>query len=191
MGKDLNEPRGGSSLQAIKKHVQANMTKVKEYKNGVFLLTLKRAVSSGALVQTKGCYKISPEAKKAELKKSAPKKAAKKPAAMKSTTKKKAAAKKTWAKKKSAAKKTSTKKAAKKKTTTKKKKTAPKKAAPKKVKKAAAKKSKKSTQRNDFLTNNMLLHFNFSFTYLTMRCTIFAFSTGFYQIRPLMKMFES
>merc|ERR1711862_243075 len=46
-------------------------------------------------------------------------------------------------------------------------------------------------QRNDFLTNNMLLHFNFSFTYLTMRCTIFAYSTGFYQIRPLMKMFES
>merc|ERR1711862_559738 len=175
MGKDLNEPRGGSSLQAIKKHVQANMTKVKEYKNGVFLLTLKRAVSSGALVQTKGCYKISPEAKKAELNKSAPKKAAKKPAAKKSTTKKKAAAKKTTTKKKPAAKKTSTKK----------KKTAPKKAAPKKVKKAAAKKSKKSTQRNDFLTNNMLLHFNFSFTYLTMRCTIFAFSTGFYQIRPL------
>merc|ERR1711982_201961 len=133
--KDLNEPRGGSSLQAIKKHVQANMTKGKEYKNGVFLLTLKRAVSSGALVQTKGCYKISPEAKKDELKKSAPKKVAKKPAAKKSTTKKKAAAKKTTTKKKPAAKKTSTKK------------TAPKKAAPKKVKKAAAKKSKKSTPK--------------------------------------------
>merc|ERR1711862_1027187 len=176
---DLNEPRGGSSLQAIKKHVQANMTKGKEYKNGVFLLTLKRAVSSGALVQTKGCYKISPEAKKAELKKSAPKKAAKKPAAKKSTTKKKAAAKKTTTKKKPAAKKTSTKKAAKKKTTTKKK------------KKPQLRNQRSLPQRNDFLTNNMLLHFNFSFTYLTMRCTIFAYSTGFYQIRPLMKMFES
>merc|ERR1711862_861603 len=119
MGKDLNEPRGGSSLQAIKKHVQANMTWGKEYKNGVFLLTLKRAVSTGALVQTKGSYKISSAAKKAELKKSAPKKAAKKPVAKKSATKKKPAVKKTTAKKKPAAKKTTTKKktAPKKKTT--------------------------------------------------------------------------
>merc|ERR1712039_396388 len=107
--KELNEPRTGSSLQSIKKYVQANFPKGKEYKNGVFLLTLKRAVSSGALVQTKGSYKISPAAKKAELKKSAPKKAAKKPAAKKSATKKKPATKKTTTKKKPAAKKTTTK----------------------------------------------------------------------------------
>merc|ERR1711862_262663 len=136
--KELNEPRTGSSLQSIKKYVQANIPKSMEYKNGVLLLTLKRVVSSGALVQTKGSYEISPEAKKAELKKTT--KAKKKPVVKKSTTKKKPMAKKTTTKKKSAAKKTSTKKkpAAKKKTT-KKTKTAPKKAAPKK-KKVATKK---------------------------------------------------
>merc|ERR1712194_407391 len=71
---ELNE-RSGSSLQAIKKYFQSNLPKGKEYKNGVFLLTIKRAVESGTLVKVKGSYKISAEAKKA-AKKSAKKAAA-------------------------------------------------------------------------------------------------------------------
>ena len=65
---ELNE-RSGSSLQAIKKYVQSNLPKGKEYKNGVFLLTIKRAVESGTLVKVKGSWKISAEAKKQQLRK--------------------------------------------------------------------------------------------------------------------------
>ena len=96
---ELNE-RSGSSLQAIKKYVQSNLPEGKEHKNGVFLLTIKRAVESGTLVKVKGSYKISAEAKKAAAKKvvpkkaAAPKKAAKKPATKKSTTAKKTTVKK-------------------------------------------------------------------------------------------------
>ena len=101
---ELNE-RSGSSLQAIKKYVQSNLPKGKEYKNGVFLLTIKRAVESDTLVKVKGSYKISAEAKKAAAKKVAapPKKAAKKSASKKTT--KKAPAKKSAPKKKTTVKK--------------------------------------------------------------------------------------
>ena len=106
--------RKGTSLQAIKKVVQA--ARGSGYANGQLLLTLKRAVASGKLTKVKGSYKIAAAAKKA-----APKK---KPA-----SKKKAAPKK---------KKTATKKKA----APKKKKTASKKKAAPKKKKAASKKKK-------------------------------------------------
>ena len=87
---ELNE-RKGSSLPAIKKYVQSNIPKGKEYKNGVFLLAMKRAVESETLVKTKGSHKLSTEAEKASKKATAPKKAApkKKAPAKKSLTKKK------------------------------------------------------------------------------------------------------
>ena len=134
---ELNE-RSGSSLQAIKKYVQSNLPKGKEYKNGVFLLTIKRAVESDTLVKVKGSYKISAEAKKAAAKKVAPKKSA----APKKAAKKSASKKTTTAKKKAPAKKS----APKKKTTVKKKapvkKSAPKKKVVKKTAKKAASKKK-------------------------------------------------
>ena len=103
--------RTGSSLQAIKKFVQAK--KGSGYVNGVFLRALKAGVAAGQFTQVKGSYKLSA--------------AAKKPAPKKKPAKKKAPAKK----KKAAPKK---KKAPKKKAAPKKKKAAPKK------KKAASKK---------------------------------------------------
>lgn len=129
--------RSGSSRQAIVKYVQANY-KVGEGSAVHTKLALKRAVASGALVQTKGTgasgsFKV---AKKAEPKK---KPAAKKPAAKKPAAKK-PAAKKSPAKKKPAAKKTAPKKTPKKKT--------PKKAAKKPAaKKPASKKAKKTPKK--------------------------------------------
>lgn len=115
--------RNGSSRQAIVKYVTANY-KVSDNASVHIKLALKRGVTSGALVQTKGAgasgsFKVKkvekpkkpatvkkPAAKKvkkpaAAAKKSTPKKkpAAKKSAAKKSTPKKKPAAKKPAAKK--------------------------------------------------------------------------------------------
>ena len=130
--KELNEPRSGSSLQSIKKYVQANMPKGKEYKNGMFLLTLKHAVTSGTLTQVKGSYKISAEHKKTAAKKE-PKANAKKPAEKKTTAKK------------SATKKTAPKKVVKK-AKAPAKKSAPKKKVVKKATKAKAPPKKKATK---------------------------------------------
>ena len=56
--------RTGSSLPAIKKHVEANLPKGKTYQNGTLLKVLRDMVSSGDLVKTKGSYKLSAEYKK-------------------------------------------------------------------------------------------------------------------------------
>ncbi|KAH7958797.1 hypothetical protein HPB49_005172 [Dermacentor silvarum] len=90
--------RGGSSLQAIKKHMAATY-KVDVEKLSPFIRKyLKSAVTSGALVQTKGkgasgSFKLAAgaaagEKKKAGGVKKTPKKAAKKPASAKKTPKK-------------------------------------------------------------------------------------------------------
>ena len=132
--KTLKE-RGGSSLQAIKKYIAANY-KVDVEKLAPFIKKfLKSAVTSGALIQTKGkgangSFKLS-AAKKAEKPKKVKKvvkKAAKKPAAKK-TPKKKAVKKPKVAKKEKKAK-----------TPKKPKVPKPKKAVKKVVKKAAPKK---------------------------------------------------
>ena len=56
--------RTGSSLPAIKKYVEANMPKGKNYVNGTLLKVLRNMVASGELVQVKQSYKLSPEFKK-------------------------------------------------------------------------------------------------------------------------------
>ena len=88
---DLKD-RTGSSMIAIKKHMQANMGE-KAWMNAVFLKALKNGVESGMFVQNKNSYKLSADFKK---KAAAPKKAApkKKPAAKKAAPKKAAAPKK-------------------------------------------------------------------------------------------------
>ena len=87
--------RTGSSSIAIKKHMQADMPKGKEWKNTVYLKALKKAVADGELTQNKGSYKLSAKTKAAKpKKKAAPKK--------KTATKKKAAPKKKTAPKKKA-----------------------------------------------------------------------------------------
>ena len=131
---DFND-RTGSSMVAIKKHMQNALPGDKKWANTVFLSALKSGVAKGDLVQIKGSYKISPEFKKklaaAEKKAAAPKK--------------KTAPKKVAPKKKTAPKK----KAAPKKKVVKKKKTAPKKATKKsgKVTKKSSKKSSKKTSK--------------------------------------------
>ena len=138
--------RNGSSRQAIKKYIDANY-KVGDNSGNYVKLALKRGVTSGALLQTKGAgasgsFKVAKKevvkkekkpAKKPAAKKPAAK-TTKKPAAKKSTPKKKAAAKKSTPKKKAA-----TKKAAKKPASAKK---AKKPAAKKPVKKTPKKKTK-------------------------------------------------
>lgn len=143
--------RGGSSLQAIKKHISANNKVDMDRLTPFVRKYLKNAVAGGTLIQTKGkgasgSFKLSAsgqkepgKAKKAgsPVKKAKPaaKKAAAKPKA-KAAEKKKPAAKKPAAKK--AAKPKSPKKAAKPskpKTPKAKKMKSPKKAAPKKAKK--------------------------------------------------------
>lgn len=107
---DLKE-RNGSSRQAIVKYINANY-KVSDNASVHIKLALKRGVTSGALVQTKGAgasgsfkvKKVEKPKKPATVKKPVAKKvkkpaAAKKPAAKKSTPKKKPAAKKSAAKK--------------------------------------------------------------------------------------------
>lgn len=117
--------RNGSSRQAIVKYVTANY-KVSDNASVHIKLALKRGVTSGALVQTKGAgasgsfkvKKVEKPKKPATVKKPAAKKvkkpaaAAKKPAAKKSTPKKKPAAKKSAAKKSTPKKKPAAKKPA-------------------------------------------------------------------------------
>eukprot|EP00586_Coscinodiscus_wailesii_P019191 CAMPEP_0172494560 /NCGR_PEP_ID=MMETSP1066-20121228/51212_1 /TAXON_ID=671091 /ORGANISM="Coscinodiscus wailesii, Strain CCMP2513" /LENGTH=156 /DNA_ID=CAMNT_0013265631 /DNA_START=114 /DNA_END=584 /DNA_ORIENTATION=+ len=138
--------RTGTSMVAIKKHMQANLASDKKWLNATFLAALKSGVASGDFVQVKGSYKLSADFKKkragALKPKTKPKKAA---------PKKKTAPKKTAPKKKTAVKKkTSTKKTASKKKTSTKKKTTAKKAVKKtSAKKTSAKKKavKKSTSK--------------------------------------------
>lgn len=89
--------RNGSSMIAIKKHMQGNLPKTKKWINGTFLKVLKTGVANGEFVQIKNSYKLSPEFKK---------KVGKKPAAVaaKKTTTKKAPVKKAAPKKKASAK---------------------------------------------------------------------------------------
>ena len=61
---DLKD-RTGSSLQAIKKAMKANLSADKKWSNSTFLSALKKGVASGELVQNKGSYKLSPAYKKA------------------------------------------------------------------------------------------------------------------------------
>eukprot|EP00566_Odontella_aurita_P027811 CAMPEP_0113560020 /NCGR_PEP_ID=MMETSP0015_2-20120614/19209_1 /TAXON_ID=2838 /ORGANISM="Odontella" /LENGTH=170 /DNA_ID=CAMNT_0000461699 /DNA_START=111 /DNA_END=623 /DNA_ORIENTATION=- /assembly_acc=CAM_ASM_000160 len=150
---DELKDRSGSSMIAIKKHMQANLPKDKKWMNATFLSALKSGVAAGDFVQIKNSYKLSPEFKQKRI-------SAEKATAKKAKDKAKAAAKKATAPKKKAApkKKTATKKAApKKKTATKKKpvlkkkKTSTKKAAPKKKtttkKKTASKKTTKKVAK--------------------------------------------
>jgi histone H1/5 len=87
---DLKD-RTGSSLIAIKKHIQATFPAEKKWANGTFLLTLNKMVAAGQLTKDKASYKLAADFKKSLVKKSAPKKAATKPAG---EAKKKAAPKK-------------------------------------------------------------------------------------------------
>merc|ERR1712238_45458 len=68
--------RTGSSLQALKKNMQASLPKDKKWLNATFLTALKSMVTAGDLIQNKSSYKISPEFKKARLNASKPKKTA-------------------------------------------------------------------------------------------------------------------
>ena len=94
--------RGGSSRQAINKHV--SKARGAGFNNKVLNRALKAGLDSGKLVANKGSYKLSAAAKKAPKKKAA-KKAPKKKAATKKkkATKKRAAPKKKATKKKRAA----------------------------------------------------------------------------------------
>ena len=98
--------RNGSSRQAIEKYITSNY-KVGERAGQFIKAALKRGVTSGKLVHTKGVgasgsFKVSKEEKKKEAKDPAP--AKKKPAAKPATKAKKPAAKKVPAKEKPAAK---------------------------------------------------------------------------------------
>jgi histone H1/5 len=96
--------RQGSSMIAIKKHMQANLPKDKKWLNATFLAALKTGVTSGDLVQVKSSYKLSADFKK-KAEKAAKAKA--EPKVKKSTVAKKASKKKVG----TATKKTATKKA--------------------------------------------------------------------------------
>jgi histone H1/5 len=93
---DELKDRTGSSLPAIKKHMQASLPQDKKWANGMFLSILKSMVTSGDLVQTKGSYKLSAEFKKKRTDALKPKKPKKKTEATttKKTVPKKAAPKK-------------------------------------------------------------------------------------------------
>lgn len=155
--------RNGSSRQAIIKYIQGNY-KVGEGADTHVKMQLKRLVTSGALIQTKGTgasgsFKLSkvakappkkPKAKKPKkpaakvAKKPTVKKTVKKPAAKKASTPKKAAAKKATTPKKKSTPKKQTKKPAAKKAPAKKASTPKKAKAPAKkqaTKKPAAKKA--------------------------------------------------
>lgn len=91
---DLKD-RTGSSLPAIKKHMQASHPQDKKWANGIFLSVLKSMVASGDIVQTKGSFKLSASFKKKRtdaLKPKKPKKKAEAP--KKKATPKKIAPKK-------------------------------------------------------------------------------------------------
>jgi histone H1/5 len=95
--------RNGSSMIAIKKHMQEHMPKDKKWLNATFLTALKNGVAADEFVKIKASYKLSADFKKKLLKKDAPKKAAPKKAAAKKTTAKKTTAKKATATKKTTA----------------------------------------------------------------------------------------
>ena len=59
---EFNDRTGSSSI-AIKKHIMAANPDL-EWKNSVFLTTLKKSVADGDFVQIKNSYKLSPEYKK-------------------------------------------------------------------------------------------------------------------------------
>lgn len=146
--------RNGSSRQAISKYIRANY-KVGDNVDTQLKLSLKRGVTAGRLVHTKGVgasgsFKLAKPVKPAPKprKPAAKKPAAKKPAAKKATTK--PAAKKPAAKKATTKKPAAKKPAAKKATTAKpaaKKPAAKKPAAKKATKKPAAKKAPKSPKK--------------------------------------------
>ena len=114
--------RTGSSMIAIKKIMQSELTSDKKWMNTTFLSALKSLVAAGDLIQVKNSYKLSPDFKKKRAASLKPKPKTKK--ATSTVSKKKAAPKKkksapkkkTAPKKKSAPKKKVT---SKKKTTTK------------------------------------------------------------------------
>ena len=60
---ELND-RTGSSMIAIKKHMQANLPADKKWMNATFLKALKNEVANGDLVQVKNSYKLSADYKK-------------------------------------------------------------------------------------------------------------------------------
>ncbi|KAL3934089.1 MAG: hypothetical protein SGBAC_010116 [Bacillariaceae sp.] len=97
--------RNGSSMIAIKKHMQGNLPKTKKWINGTFLKVLKTGVANGEFVQIKNSYKLSPEFKKKASAKATTKKAKSAPKKKATAAKKAAPKKKTAAKKKSAPKK--------------------------------------------------------------------------------------
>mmetsp|Transcript_17851 Transcript_17851/g.51804 ORF Transcript_17851/g.51804 Transcript_17851/m.51804 type:complete len:80 (+) Transcript_17851:49-288(+) len=63
--KVINEikDRTGSSIIAIKNHMQANLTKDKKWMNYAFLLALNLVILAGYFVQIKNLYKLLPEFK--------------------------------------------------------------------------------------------------------------------------------
>ena len=71
---DELKDRTGSSMIAIKKHMQANLPKDKKWMNAVFLKTLKAGVASGDFVQNKNSYKLSADFKKKAASAGKPKK---------------------------------------------------------------------------------------------------------------------
>merc|ERR1711865_281611 len=96
--------RGGSSRQAINKHV--SKARGAGFNNKVLNRALKAGLDSGKLVANKGSYKLSAAAKKAPKKKTAKKAPKKKKATKKRAApkKKRAAPKKKATKKKKASK---------------------------------------------------------------------------------------
>ena len=93
--------RGGSSMIAIKKHMQKNLPAGKKWMNTTFLSALKAGVAAEEFVKIKNSYKLSVDFKKKQadaLKPKKPKAAPKK----KAVPKKKAAPKKKTAPKKKA-----------------------------------------------------------------------------------------
>mmetsp|Transcript_13504 Transcript_13504/g.19319 ORF Transcript_13504/g.19319 Transcript_13504/m.19319 type:complete len:120 (+) Transcript_13504:59-418(+) len=60
---DLKD-RTGSSMQAIKKHMQGALPSDKKWANTTFLTALKTGVASGDFVKVKGSYKLSQDFKK-------------------------------------------------------------------------------------------------------------------------------
>ena len=60
---DELKDRTGTSMIAIKKHMQADLPKDKKWGNAVFLTALKASVASGDLIKIKNSYKLSPDFK--------------------------------------------------------------------------------------------------------------------------------
>ena len=137
--------RNGSSMQAIKKVMQANLAPDKKWANATFLTVLKAGVANGDFVKVKGSYKLSADFKKKLADAAKPKKPKKKAVVTKKKVapKKKTAPKKTAPKKKSAPKK----KAATKKKVTTKKKSSTKKSTKKSPKKVTTKKKVTKTKK--------------------------------------------